>query len=152
MKIYLLTHKREIKRLTNTGNIAVKHAGEIIERILWERVRPDDHLVNLLENNNALLLYPAANEDNVNINDFDNLVIIDGTWQEAQKMYNQSPYLKVAPKTALSVSHQSIFQLRRNQREGGLCTIECVIELLRLKGRHQLADQLTIQFNLFNQR
>lgn len=152
MKIFLLTHEREINRATNTGNIAVKHATELVERVLWERIYPNDHLVELLKNNNALLLYPTADKTSADIDDFDNIVIIDGTWQEAQKIYNQSPYLKAAPKAALTANHQSTFQLRRNQREGGLCTIECVIELLRFKGRQQLADQLAIQFTLFNQR
>ena len=31
----------------------------------------------------------------------------------------------------LSSEHASNYNLRRNQVEGGLCTVECVVELLR---------------------
>ena len=38
MKIYLLTHERETHRKTNTGSLALKLAGGLVERVLWERV------------------------------------------------------------------------------------------------------------------
>ena len=152
MKIILLTHERELNRKTNTGTIASDHSAGIVERIVWERVNPNSDLVELFANNKALLLYPSDGDSSADIEEFDNIVIIDSTWQEAQKIYNRSPYLKTAPKAVLSPVQQSAFQLRRNQRASGLCTIECVIELLRIKGREQLADALTIKFNLFNQR
>ena len=152
MKIFLLTHQRELDRKTNTGTIAVNNTDGMVERIIWERVNPNSDLVELFNNNKALLLYPTDDDISADIEDFDNIVVIDSTWQEAQKIYNRSPYLKTAPKAVLSPVQQSAFQLRRNQRASGLCTIECVIELLRIKGREQLADALTIKFNLFNQR
>ena len=152
MKIILLTHERELNRKTNTGTIAIDHSSGIVERIIWERVNPNNDLVELFADNKALLLYPTDGDTSADIEDFDNIVIIDSTWQEAQKIYNRSSYLKTASKAVLSPVQQSTFQLRRNQRAGGLCTIECVIELLRIKGREQLADELAIKFNLFNQR
>tara|TARA_B110000977_G_C11076157_1_gene491254 strand:+ start:1298 stop:1756 length:459 start_codon:yes stop_codon:yes gene_type:complete len=152
VKIFLLTHQRELDRKTNTGTIAVNNTDGMVERIIWERVNPNSDLVELFNNNKALLLYPTDDDISADIEDFDNIVVIDSTWQEAQKIYNRSPYLKAAPKAVLSPEYQSAFQLRRNQREDGLCTIECVIELLRIKGREQLADALAIKFDLFNQR
>jgi DTW domain-containing protein YfiP len=152
VKIFLLTHQRELDRKTNTGTIAVNNTDGMVERIIWERVNPNSDLVELFNNNKALLLYPTDDDTSADIEDFDNIVVIDSTWQEAQKIYNRSPYLKAAPTAVLSPEYQSAFQLRRNQRAGGLCTIECVIELLRIKGREQLADALASKFNLFNQR
>jgi DTW domain-containing protein YfiP len=152
VKIFLLTHQRELDRKTNTGTIAVNNTDGMVERIIWERVNPNSDLIELFNNNKALLLYPTDDDTSADIKDFDNIVVIDSTWQEAQKIYNRSPYLKAAPKAVLSPEYQSAFQLRRNQREDGLCTIECVIELLRIKDREQLADALAIKFNLFNQR
>jgi DTW domain-containing protein YfiP len=152
VKIFLLTHQRELDRKTNTGTIAVNNTDGMVERILWERVNPNSDLIELFADNKALLLYPSDGDNSADIEEFDNIVVIDSTWQEAQKIYNRSPYLKTAAKAVLSPKYQSAFQLRRNQRAGGLCTIECVIELLRIKGREQLADALAIKFKLFNQR
>ncbi|MBM7074478.1 DTW domain-containing protein [Shewanella sp. 202IG2-18] len=68
--------------------------------------------------------------------------MLDGTWQEAQKIFNKSPYLKELPKVKIETSTESIYQLRRNQRGNGLCTAESVIELLRIKGNEMTANQL----------
>ena len=57
MKIFLLTHERELHRGTNTGSLAIDDSNDIVERILWERVNPNKDLTKLIENNEALLLY-----------------------------------------------------------------------------------------------
>jgi DTW domain-containing protein YfiP len=44
----------------------------------------------------------------------------------------------------------SSYKLRGNQPKGGLCTIECIIEVLRIKGQHKLASELALKFDLFN--
>ena len=69
-------------------------------------------------------------------------IIIDGTWQEAQKIYNKSPYLKNLPTVRVEASQKSVYTLRRNQKENGLCTAECVIETLRARGHEQSANDL----------
>ena len=97
MKIFLLTHERELHRATNTGSIAIDDSNEIIERILWERVNPNKYLTKLIENNEALLLYSKGESSSAIIEEYENIVIIDGTWQESQKIFNQSSYLKDAP-------------------------------------------------------
>ena len=56
------------------------------------------------------------------------LWVIDGTWQEAQKMLRQSPWLKAMPKVKIQAlkgqALDSKFELRRNQQ--GLCTMEAI--------------------------
>ena len=174
MKIYLLTHEREYQRPTNTGSLAVGDSCSIVERILWQRVSPCQDLVKLIESGNALLLYSDKKETSFEgsmpndeieggvepllarasitpcIDDFDNIIIIDGTWQEAQKIFNKSPYLQKAPRFTLDIERDSSYRLRRNQRAGGLCTIECIIELLKLKCLVELASHLEFKFKLFN--
>jgi DTW domain-containing protein YfiP len=150
MKIYLLTHEREINRKTNTGSIAIEAANGLVERILWDRVNPSKKLLELIESNSALLLYPSKDSNQSSIKNFENVIILDATWQEAQKMYNKSPYLKDSSKAALSSKKPSQYNLRRNQTRRGLCTIECVIEILKLKGKVQLAEELSLSFKSFN--
>jgi DTW domain-containing protein YfiP len=78
------------------------------------------------------------------------LVLIDATWQEARKIYNHSPYLRAAPRVVLEANTASSYRLRRNQPEGGLCTAECVIEILRKQGEDNAADRLEAAFTQFN--
>lgn len=157
MKIFLLTHEREFKRPTNTGSLAIEGSNKIVERLLWERVNPNKNLVRLIENNDALLLYSNGEAEvdessPIRVDDYENIIIIDGTWQEAQKIFNKSPYLKKAPQFTLQTTKDSLYKLRRNQREGGLCTVECVIEVLKAKGNNDLASELALKFEEFNNR
>ena len=194
MKIFLLTHERETRRPSNTGAIAIEHANELVERIIWERVSPNKKLVQLIANNEAVLLYskreqPTAKQladqpaeqlskhlvepahevpergiellpelspklatigVKASIEEYENVIIIDSTWQEAQKIFNQSDYLKAAAQFTLNVKNDSLYTLRANQPKGGLCTIECIIEVLKLKGRSNVAAELSAKFALFN--
>ncbi len=65
-------------------------------------------------------------------------------------MVNKSPYLKTASKATFKTTTASKYQLRRNQPKGGLCTVECIIEVLKLKGDTGLAEKLAADFIAFN--
>ncbi|MGK0306972.1 MAG: DTW domain-containing protein YfiP, partial [Gammaproteobacteria bacterium] len=102
MKIFLLTHERELNRVTNTGSLAIDDSNEMVERILWDRVNPNKGLIKLIENNQALLLYSKGESSSAIIQEYENIIIIDATWQESQKIFNQSAYLKSAPQFTLN--------------------------------------------------
>lgn len=150
MKIFLLTHERELHRATNTGSLAIEDSNVIVERILWERVNPNKDLIRLIEDNEALLLYSKGGSSSAIIEEYENIIIIDGTWQESQKIFNQSAYLKNAPQFTLNTPNDSSYKLRANQPKGGLCTIECIIEVLRIKGQNKMAAELALKFDQFN--
>lgn len=156
MKLYLLTHTREIAKKTNTGRLVIEAYPGQCERIVWERVNPDPRLQQLASDPRCALLYPASEfpedyADPVAVGDIDTFVLLDATWQQARKMYNQSPYLQAMTKVSLDQVPDSQFTLRRNQRPGGLCTVECVIEILRRKQCASQAAQLQQAFLSFSQ-
>ena len=154
MKIFLLTHERELHRGTNTGALAIDGSNQIVERVLWERVNPDKVLIRLIENNEAVLLYSKGESSETEslavIEEYENIIIIDGTWQESKKIFNQSAYLKNAPQFTLKTDNDSLYKLRANQPKGGLCTIECIIEVLKIKGQNKIAFELLAKFEKFN--
>ena len=150
MKIFLLTHERELHRVTNTGALAIDDSNEVVERIVWDRVNPNKGLMELIKNNEALLLYSKGESSSAIIQAYENIVIIDSTWQESQKIFNQSSYLKTAPQFTLNTPNDSLYKLRSNQPKGGLCTIECIIEVLRIKGENKIASVLALKFEQFN--
>ena len=119
MKIFLLTHELELNKATNTGAIAIKHAGDTIEKILWQRVNPNKQLAELIDNNQALLLYPAEESAAADIKDYDNIVIIDGTWQQSRKIFNKSTYLKKMPAATLKATEPSKYYLGAIRSLGG---------------------------------
>lgn len=170
MKIVLLTHERELTRATNTGQWVTQVLADAAPVITWQRKSPSDELLQMIASGNVALVFPSEEETNpLKVDDeafseksskaavipssttskpsalaqFDALVIIDATWQEARKMYNRSPYLQALEKVSLTPKHASLYQLRRNQVEGGLCTAECAIEILNEIGENELAAEIT---------
>ncbi len=151
MKIFLLTHERELLRGSNTGALAASLAPEIVERIIWARNSPDPSLLDAIHSENVVLLYPADDAAEP-IESFENIILLDATWQEARKMFNKSPYLKNLPKAQFKTQTISRYKLRRNQPDGGLCTAECVIEILRSKNHTNTAQRLEAEFAIFNSK
>ncbi len=152
VNIILLTHTREVLRANNTGQLVSKVLGERARVVEWHRKQPDAALLSLIAAGKVGLVFPSdeiVTETHVSSASAEYLVLIDATWQEARKMFNQSPYLKTLPRVALQASQASIYPLRRNQIEGGLCTAECVALLLKNAGEPVLAKQLTDQLMAF---
>ncbi|MGV8836132.1 DTW domain-containing protein, partial [Cellvibrio sp.] len=107
-------------------------------------------LLNAINHENTVLLYPVDDADAAPIESFENIILLDATWQEARKMFNKSPYLKNLPRAHINPRQISQYQLRRNQPEGGLCTAECVVEILITKNHIDIAERLDAAFMLFN--
>ncbi|MDN3640886.1 tRNA-uridine aminocarboxypropyltransferase [Simiduia curdlanivorans] len=165
MNIVLLCHERELLKPSNTGQLLHQCSGICARSVTWARKAPDLELLEAIAASRAYLVYPLLgasgqklrcleeseqrNTDNklsVLLVENPVIVLIDATWQQAQKMFNQSPYLQHIPRLELSRERPSLFRLRRNQKKAGLCTVECAIELLRLCGERSVADQLEATF------
>lgn len=151
MKVWLLTHSEELKKTTGTGAL-VKHAlGTECEIIEWSRLLPNEAITNLSPKD-TILIYPCNTEESSfshNNVTAKNIIIIDGTWQQARKIYNQSPYLKTLPHREIK-GVKSIYSKRRNQKSTGLCTAEVTIHILT-EQKHPAAPNLMNAFLEFNQ-
>ena len=150
MNIYLLTHQRELQRKTNTGAMVAKLLGPDCTLFIWDRVTPNASLLQKIKDESVALVYPdALSVSPHTAQSFDSYIILDGTWQETQKMYNHSPYLKDLVKVTLEREKPSIYTLRRNQKTFGLCTAECVIEILKANGQTQHSKHLEQDLKCF---
>ncbi len=178
--LYLLTHSRELHKNTNTGALvlqALAASTQIrVERIEWQRKSPDQKLCALSASQQLGLVYPLSADavqacyllqqgqyQPQNAAGFSQLpvrldeavkhwVLLDATWQEAAKMLRQSPYLQGCYRLGVKPDTPSVYTLRRNQKEGALCTAEVVIELLQQTGFINEKEQLMPLFNELNKR
>lgn len=180
--LYLLCHPTELHKSSNTGqllpgllaetsfadshladsNVAVEPRWRSYQ-ISWQRKQPDPQLMAALQRGGAVLLYPSANAQTIDLDmqlprqlaenqALHSVIVLDATWQLAQKMFNQSPYLHALPHWHAHSQYQSVFKLRRNQRAGAWCTAETVALLWQASGALQQADELWQRFHRFNQR
>lgn len=147
MKFTLLTHAREFEKRSNTGRVVVDVLGDAAEQVLWDRVQPPARLLEEIEAGYVALIYPGAPDAaGCDLTDIRQVILIDGTWQEARKIHQRSPYLHKLRRVCLKTAEKSVYNLRKNQKESGLCTAECVIEILRVTGEHSRAEQLRESF------
>lgn len=154
-KIILCSHTKEWQRNDNTGQWAVL-SSKNIERYRWHRkpelIQPSLNLDMSLDNTpktpGHYLLFPGENSQAISQlkQSITHLWVIDGTWQEAQKMLNQSVWLKNLPKISIT-SASSRFVLRRNQQ--GLSTMEAIEWAIRDGFTdHKSSDVLKHNFDL----
>ena len=152
MKIWLITHSEELKKNSGTGKIVKEVLGDECEIVVWSRVAPNEAILKLSPSN-TLLIYLCENEQQRYCGEInpsiDGIIIIDGTWQQARKIYNQSPYLQKFKHYEVQ-GIKSVYSKRRNQKDIGLCTAEVAIHLLT-EYEHPAASVLLNRFNEFNQ-
>lgn len=150
MKITLLTHFKEFDKRSNTGRLVVDVLGDAAEQVCWDRMNPPARLLEEIEAGGVALVYPGAVDDNDgDLSDITQFIIIDGTWHEARKIHQRSPYLQKVRRICLKTGEKSQYNLRKNQKEACLCTAECAIEILRLAGKSAEAELLLERFLAF---
>lgn len=150
MKITLLTHFKEFEKRSNTGRLVVDVLGDAAEQLRWDRMNPPAGLVKEIEAGGVALIYPGAmDETGGDLAGIHQVILIDGTWHEARKIHQRSPYLQKIRRISLNTAEKSVYNLRKNQKESGLCTAECVIEVLRLSGNIAEAERLHERFLAF---
>jgi len=147
LKFTLLTHSKELKKPSNTGKLVLEVLEHAAEQIRWERTKPPEALLEEIETGGVALLYPGPADGNgCDLSGIRQVILIDSTWHEARKIHQKSPYLQKVRRITIKPSAKSAYNLRKNQKESGLCTAECVIEILRSNGNHDDAERLQQRF------
>lgn len=152
MNFTLLTHFKEFDKRSNTGQLVLEILGEAAEQLQWDRLNPPARLVEEIEAGGVALVYPGPGDDagsGDDLSDIRRFILIDGTWHQARKIHQRSPYLAKARRVSLKPAGPSRYNLRKNQKESCLCTAECVIEILRSLGMDGHAAQLQERFLAF---
>jgi len=146
--IIIIQHPSEKKRKIRTALMALHGLKDGDCKIFVRRkVAETDTLWELLEKSNSYVLYPSANSKNMDIiaNDDKNktLVILDGTWDEAKKIYSRSLVLQRLPTIHLEIDKRSEYVLRTQPSDKCLSTIETVAHSLAiLEKDHSISEKL----------
>ena len=133
-----------------------------VQRLKWQRKWPNDCPPNTKSGD--YLLFPAKDAQLIDIEAvapfeattqnqpaIERLWLLDGTWQEANKMLRQSPWLQQLPKVALHLTRiNSHYELRRNQK--GVCTLESLALTLEALDPSLDTSALWFNFHLLQQR
>ncbi|XP_039171925.1 uncharacterized protein LOC120286289 [Eucalyptus grandis] len=97
----------------------------------------------------SVLLFPTENAlsiDELKAAEFEvrNLIVLDGTWMKAKRMYSENPWLKLLPHLKLDLEVMSLYgEVRSRPKTGCLSTLESVIYTMKaIGGSPEGLDQL----------
>jgi DTW domain-containing protein len=148
-RVVVVMHRREAFRTSNTGRLAVKilpRAACAVRGGKEPRPAPGDlpgkRLV-LFPQEGARVLAPSdASDDTV-------LIVPDGTWSQAQRVLRREPCARGAEVVRLPPCRPTRYSLRRNTREGALCTFEAIAAALQLLEGGDVEARMLASFEAF---
>ncbi len=139
-QVIVVMHFIEAQRSTNTGRLAARVLGGATVRLRGDREGPVEAPAG-----RRLVLFPFENARALTRDDAGpdvTLVVPDGTWSQARRIARRDPCAVGAEPVTLAGAHESAYGLRRNPREGGLCTMEAIAEAMRVLEGDAVADAM----------
>ena len=135
--LIILQHPTETKHPLNTVRIMKKSFNEIT--IMSGEEFTNDLMLNPLlcdPKNTVALLYPK--DDSVVLDkafttdSLTHLILIDGTWRKAKKIYMLSKNLHLIPSLSLTPPETSEYKIRKSPTSSSLSTIEAAVAALSI--------------------
>jgi hypothetical protein len=133
-EIVILQHPRERRHALGTVRIARLGLARVRCQVVHQRWGGLATSVGLPAGSGLLYPHPAAQplaalprSDRPTA-----LVVLDGTWANARRLYLANPWLARLPHYQLFPTTPSQYRIRRQDQEGHLATIEAIVEALRL--------------------
>jgi len=152
-------HHREVHLTSNTAKLAplTLTNSKIYLRGLLENPFSIKHLP---ESQDVLPLYLFPDEDAIFLDENFlvnhpgpyQLIVPDGTWNQAKKVRRREPGLSEIQCVKLREDVVGEYKLRRGVREDGVCTFEAIAYALAVLENKEVAEDLLRQFRIMNNR
>ena len=158
----LLMYDSEPMKPSNTGRLIADVLPHTTWAFLWSRTQPHPELLALLADPawQPYVVFPACEKEPARLTGEVTLapgkkplfILLDGTWPEARKMFNKSPYLDGFPVLAIKPDALSTYGMRVANCDEHLCTAEVAACVLEVAGELKAGQALQHWFNLFSSR
>lgn len=154
-KLSLIIFRKEMLLPSNTAHVALK---SLDNSQAFERGHKDHLLGNDFIQENTyqpLYLFPDENAHLLTkdfLQQFSrpiNLIVPDGTWRQTKKIYRREPLLKDVPIIKISPKEKSIYPLRRQKFDEGLCTFEAIAQAMGVIESEEVQQNLMENFKIF---
>lgn len=158
----LIMYKDEVLKPTNSGRLIADLIPDT-HAFIWSRTEVEAELLALLDSAyyQPFLVFPAqyAEQGQTVLNQVPAsilaegkrplLILLDGSWREAIKMFRKSPYLQGLPMLAFNPETLATYALRKGSHDFQLGTAEVASLALAAMGEEANAKALTAWFDLF---
>ena len=150
-RVCLIIHHRELSRSSNTGLLALRALANCDLRVRGETGAPLDLSDVLTPTYRTLFLFPAPNAMELDrelvVQDSRpvQLIVPDGTWRQASKVYARHSELRSVPRVKIGAARRPGFTLRRQHRPEGMATLQAIAHALGvIEGEHIKAQLLRL--------
>lgn len=174
VEFVLLMHRDEVFKPTNTGRLIADLFPHNSHAYLWDRTQPPQELLVLLNDprRHCLLVFPPQAGDGRRLESFPlpapkepppesqrtvTIILLDGTWKQARKMYSHSVWMKHLPLLDLSAAITELdgalghYRVRQACESGRLATAEAGALCLYAAGEQANSRRLLNYFAVFNE-
>lgn len=161
--VLLLVSDNEVFKPSNTGRLILDTVEEAFA-FQWSRTEPEQDMLDLLNDPRyqPIVVFPDQYvEDKTRLivsdatsKDFQRkplLILLDGSWREARRMFNKSPYLNALPVLSINPDQVSQYMMRRSDNEQHLATAEVASLVFQQLGHDRLHQTLTMWFDVFRE-
>ncbi|RXJ74279.1 DTW domain-containing protein [Veronia nyctiphanis] len=156
----LVMYDDEILKPSNTGRLIADTVEDTV-CFIWSRTKPDRDMLRMLSDSKwqPYVVFPAqyAMPERVveaPTNDGNKrplFIVIDGTWQEAKKIFRKSQWLTQFPVLSIQTDAASRYKVRSANGENQLATAEVAAKVLDLAGEKQASICLDAWFDVFKE-
>lgn len=156
----LIMHRDELFKPTNSGRLIADCFPAQTHAYCWSRLEPDPQLLALLQDpgRQCAIVFPAGDEsDRERLTEIApngrkrvTLILLDGTWKQARRMFNLSPWLKELPCLAIDPTERARYVTRNAAFDHYLSTAESAALALAAAGDSSAGGLLFDWFNRFN--
>lgn len=132
-KVSLIIHRKELKRTTNTGRLALQALVNSTVRIRGEHQAQALDLTDLLSNDyRSVLFFPSADAQELSAEFLNQsplpvqLIVPDGNWRQASKVGIRHPELAHLERVKIGAPNQGTNHLRAEHFAEGMSTLQAI--------------------------
>lgn len=131
MKISILQDPTETQHAKNTARLAALLSSSVD---IYVGEKPSDFSMvidKVKAFEKSLLIYPCdgakeLNHYSANASDYSHLILIDGTWRKAKKLWLNNPWLHSLDAAVLNLDNASQYSIRKSPEQRSLSTLEAL--------------------------
>ncbi|MCC6333625.1 MAG: DTW domain-containing protein [Myxococcales bacterium] len=130
--VVVVRHAREANKSTGTVRVAALALPEARVLEYGEDTQPAQAQLGPLLLPGTHLLFPSEESAPWDGAQVQRLVVLDGTWRQARRMFHRLPALHALPRLALPAKEEAVLRLRESPHGEGRSTLEAIADALLL--------------------
>ncbi len=155
----LIMFDDEVLKPSNTGRL-IADLFEDCFAFIWSRTDPNPEMLAVINDPQwqPYVIFPSeyAPERQVHSIDVPDgkrplFILLDGSWQEAKKIFRKSEYLAPLPLLSITPEAFSRFKLREATKSNQLATAEVAARIVDMFGETENARTLDLWFDVFSE-